>query len=47
LRRRSPIGDLIWTATTESVDPESSETVRKEAAALIVPELARRGVIRG
>jgi len=39
-------GELIWTGTTETVDPDSPEMVRKEAAAIIVPELARHGVIR-
>lgn len=40
-------GELLWTGTTETVDPTSPEMVRKEAAALIVPELSRHGVISG
>jgi hypothetical protein len=38
-------GILVWTGTTESVDPTSAEQIRKEVIQLVVPELRRNGVI--
>jgi hypothetical protein len=38
-------GELIWTGTTETIDPTSPEMVRKDSGAIIVTELAKNGVI--
>ena len=38
-------GTLIWSGTTQSIDPASSRDVSQEISRLIVPELARSGVI--
>lgn len=38
-------GELIWTGTTETIDPTSPEMVRKDSAGIIVTELAENGVI--
>lgn len=38
-------GELLWTGTTETIDPTSPELLRKEATALVVPELANHGLI--
>ena len=38
-------GRLVWTGTTESVDPMSVEQVSKEISSKIVPELAEQGVL--
>lgn len=38
-------GTLVWTGTTESIDPTSTDQMRKEIIKLIVPELRRTGVI--
>jgi hypothetical protein len=39
-------GRLIWTGTTESVNPASSRSVTREIAHAIVPELVKSGVLR-
>ena len=36
---------LVWTGTTESVDPTSVEQVSREISAKIVPELQEQGVL--
>src|SRR2546425_1821814 len=38
-------GGLVWTGTGETLDPASAEAVRNEVTDLIVPELARQGII--
>ena len=38
-------GRLVWTGTTESVDPTSVEQVSREISAKIVPELQEQGVL--
>jgi hypothetical protein len=38
-------GQLAWSGTTETIDPASSREVNREISDLIVPELARVGVI--
>jgi hypothetical protein len=38
-------GRLVWTGTTESVDPTSAEQVSREISAKIVPELEEQGVL--
>jgi hypothetical protein len=38
-------GNLVWSGTTETIDPNSSQDVGREISRLIVPELARAGVI--
>jgi len=40
-------GQLVWTGTTETIDPSSSTDVSREITSLIVPELDRSGVIAG
>ena len=47
-RRFNPLtGDwiLVWSGTTESMNPSSSVDVNAEIAKLIVPELLAQGVI--
>jgi len=39
-------GGLVWTGTTETVDPSSTQSVNRQVSRLIVPELARKGVIQ-
>lgn len=38
-------GRLVWTGTTESVDPMSVEQVSREISSKIVPELEEQGVL--
>jgi hypothetical protein len=38
-------GQLVWAGTGETLDPSSREAVRKEITDLIIPELARQGII--
>ncbi|HYQ86835.1 MAG TPA: hypothetical protein VES59_06290 [Bacteroidota bacterium] len=38
-------GGLVWTGTGETLDPASGEAVRNEVTDLIIPELARQGII--
>ncbi len=38
-------GTLVWTGTTETVDPTSSEQIRREVTQLVLPELRKSGVI--
>jgi len=38
-------GQLVWAGTGESLDPTSREAVRGEITGMIVPELARLGLI--
>ena len=38
-------GDLVWTATSELIDPTSSQAVNHEITEMIIPELAKQGVI--
>jgi len=39
-------GRLVWSGTTESVNPASAEAVNKEIAHAVVPELVKSGVTR-
>jgi hypothetical protein len=36
---------LVWSGTTESIDPSSSRDVNAQIAKLIVPELLNQGII--
>jgi hypothetical protein len=38
-------GSLVWAGTGEMINPSSRESVRSEITGLIVPELARQGII--
>jgi hypothetical protein len=38
-------GQLVWAGTGETLDPSSREAVRNEITDLIIPELARQGII--
>lgn len=38
-------GRLIWSGTTESIDPGSSRAINREITKLIVPELQRQGIL--
>ncbi len=38
-------GTLVWTATTETMNPTSGDQIRKEVTKLVIPELEKRGVI--
>jgi hypothetical protein len=38
-------GQMVWAGTGETLDPSSKEAVRKEITDLIIPELARQGII--
>ena len=38
-------GKMVWTGTSESIDPSSGQDVNREISALIVPELARAGIL--
>ncbi len=38
-------GQLVWAGTGETLDPTSREEVRGEITGLIIPELARQGLI--
>jgi len=38
-------GMLVWTGTTETVDPTSTDQLRKEVIQLVVPELRNKKVI--
>ena len=40
-------GRLVWTATSEVLDPSSGEEVSRYVAGMIVPELVRRRVVLG
>ena len=39
-------GRLVWSGTTESINPESATDVNKEVAHVIVPALVKSGVVR-
>jgi hypothetical protein len=39
------VGRLVWAGTGEMINPGSMEAVRNEITGLIVPELARQGII--
>ena len=41
----SPDGGMIWTGTSEVIDPSSSEQVRHYVTDMVVPELARQAII--
>ena len=36
---------MIWAGTGETLDPGSGQEIRSEITGLIVPELARQGII--
>jgi len=36
---------LVWSGTTESINPTSSAAVNRQIAKLIVPELLSQGII--
>ena len=38
-------GQMIWSGTTETIDPTSARDASKELSRLVVPELARAGVL--
>jgi len=38
-------GTLVWTGTTETIDPASTDQLRREILHLVVPELRKTGVI--
>ncbi len=38
-------GHLVWSGTGEMIDPSSREAVRNEITGLVIPELARQGII--
>ncbi|MGD0338152.1 MAG: hypothetical protein ABSB78_05135 [Bacteroidota bacterium] len=38
-------GHLVWAGTGEMIDPSSREAVRNEITGLVIPELARQGII--
>jgi len=38
-------GELVWTATSELIDPTSTQAVDHEITKMIIPELAKQGVI--
>lgn len=38
-------GHLVWSATGETIDPRAPGAVRNEITGLVVPELARQGII--
>ncbi len=38
-------GVLVWTGTTETMNPSSGDQIRREVTGLVVPELKKRGVI--
>jgi hypothetical protein len=38
-------GTLVWTGTTESMNPTSGDEIRREVTRLVIPELKKRGVI--
>ncbi len=38
-------GELVWTATSEVIDPTSDQAVDHEITEMIIPELAKQGVI--
>jgi hypothetical protein len=38
-------GHLIWAGTGEILDPSSRDAIRNEVAGLVIPELAREGII--
>ena len=38
-------GKMVWTGTSESIDPNSSQEVNREISAMIVPELMRAGIL--
>ena len=40
-------GRLVWSGTTESINPASGAQVNREVAHAVVPELVRSGVTRG
>jgi hypothetical protein len=40
-----PDGRVIWSGTTESINPGSAQAINREIADKIVPELVRQGVI--
>jgi hypothetical protein len=40
-------GHLVWSATGETLDPSVPGAVRNEITGLVVPELARQGIIPG
>lgn len=40
-----PEGRMIWTGTTESINPTSSDAVNRDLVHTIVPELAKQGFI--
>lgn len=38
-------GELVWTATSEVIDPTSDQAVNHEITEMIIPELAKQGII--
>ncbi len=40
-------GQLIWSGTTQTIDPSSSKDIENQIVNLIVPELANQGIIPG
>ena len=38
-------GQMVWTGTSESIDPSSESAVYREISSLIVPELVERGIL--
>jgi hypothetical protein len=38
-------GSLVWAGTGESIDPSSGAAVKDEITGLIIPELAKQGII--
>lgn len=39
------VGRLVWAGTGEMIDPGSGEAIRHEITGLVIPELAREGII--
>ena len=38
-------GTMVWTGTTESFDPSSTEEVTQHVGSLVVPELVKQGIV--
>ena len=38
-------GRMVWSGTGETIDPSSREAVKNQVAELIIPELAKQGII--
>jgi hypothetical protein len=40
-------GKLIWTAVTRSIDPSSAKNVTEGISHVLVPQLAKEGILTG